>query len=442
MTSKDDFASFMENAFSSESNRALRRLDKGDVVTGTVVQISNDCVFVDIGSRADGRIARAELEDEKGELGVKVGDRIEATVLDAHAAGGPLLAVALARDEIDISTLQFAMQNSVPVEGKVTRRLNAGLEVEIGVVRAFCPASQIELGYAADLSSFIDHSYRFIVLEIRDGGRSVVVSRRAMLERERAEKAKALEQQLEAGQDREGIVQSIQKYGAFVDLGGVQGLLHISELVHGRVERVEDVVQVGETVRVRILEIEKTKKGTKISLSMKALQQPDEREVAKVGADEVLKGKVSRLLPFGLFVETAKGEGLVPTNQLPLAPGSDHRRAYPVGKEVEVVLLEQEPSSGRLRFSISGVIEAAERENYRDYEVQKKAQSVGEPAVGSFGELLQKQLGVKPSQKRKKPTPPSPAVKAENARSRENKREIKPARTGVIRRGRRPARKA
>jgi len=442
MTSKDDFASFMENAFFSESDRALRRLKKGDAVTGTVVQISNDCVFVDIGSRADARIARAALEDEHGELGVKIGDKLKATILDPHAAGGPLLAIALARDEIDISTLQFAMQNNVPVEGKVTRILNAGLEVEIGAVRAFCPASQIDLVYVADLSSFVDHAYRFTVLQIREGGRSVVVSRRALLEHERAEKAKALEQQLEAGQDREGVVQSIQKYGAFIDLGGVQGLLHISELVHGRVERVEDVVHVGERIRVQILKIEKTEKGSKISLSMKALQQPQESNVAIVGENEVLKGKVSRLLPFGLFVETAKGEGLVPVSELPLAPGSDHRRTYPVGKEVEVVLLEQDPSSGRMRFSISGVFEAAERQNFQEYEVQKKVHTEGERIVGSFGELLQKQLGAKSTPKRKKPMASSQPVSADNTRSIENKRNTKPTRIGVVRRGRRPERKS
>jgi small subunit ribosomal protein S1 len=403
MTNKDDFASFMESSFSTESNRALRVLKKGDVVTGIVVQIGSECVFLDVGSRADGRIARTELQDENGDLKVKVGDRIEATVLDGRAAGGPLLAVTLGKEEIDISTLQIAMESNVPVEGKVARALKGGLEVELGAVRAFCPASQFEIGYVAQLEQFVDHIYRFKVIEIRDGGRSIVVSRRAILEQERAEKVRALEQQLQVGQDREGVVQSIQKYGAFVDLGGIQGLLHISELVHGRVERVEDIVRVGETIKVRILEIGKKDKGIKISLSMKALQQLEKKVQEKIGNDEVLKGKVSRLVSFGLFVETAKGEGLVPVQELPLAPGSDHRRSYPVGKEVDVVLLDHDASSGRLRFSISGVLNASERINYQEYEALKNEPNASNRILGSFGELLQKEFGKKAPVQKQKP---------------------------------------
>ncbi|MBN1656436.1 MAG: S1 RNA-binding domain-containing protein [Deltaproteobacteria bacterium] len=416
MAAKDDFASFMETSFSSESKRILRRLNKGDVVTGSVVQIGGDWVFVDIGSRADGRIASAQLEDDKGEITVKLGDQIKATVIDPHASGGPMLAVTLGKEEVDIDSLRFAMTSNVPVEGKVTRAVKAGLEVEIGAVRAFCPASQIDLGYSAELGIYVDSTFRFKIVEIRDGGRSVVVSRRAILEQERAEKARDVIEQLQVGHEREGVVQSIQKYGAFVDIGGVQGLLHISELVHGRVERVEDVVKVGETIKVRILEINKTESGAKISLSMKALQQMEEKVPEAIGTDEVLRGKVTRLTSFGLFVVTDKGEGLVPLQELPSAPGSDHRRAYPVGKEVEVVLLEKDPSSGKLRFSVSGVLEAAERKSFREYEVQKNRANESSDGLGSFGELLQKKLGVetrartaKPArQERAAPTPVPP----------------------------------
>src|SRR5690606_15795205 len=219
------------------------------------LQVAGEWVFVDAGTPSDGRIGRAELE-ENGKVRVAVGDRLRATVVDPRP-DGPLLAVSLGRGGAPVDgALDLALTSGTPVEGEVTRAVKGGLEVSVAGTRGFCPASQVDIGHVPNLEVYVGQRLEFRVLEIKEGGRNVILSRRALLEDRRREAAEKARERLAVGEDVEGVVQSVGKHGAIVDLDGVEGFIHISELAPHRVERVEDVVSPGERVRARILTVE------------------------------------------------------------------------------------------------------------------------------------------------------------------------------------------
>lgn len=399
MNQPNDFASMMEALGDPQAARGSKRLRVGETVEGAVVQITKDYVFVDVGATAEGRIERGELEDKKGELAIKVGDTLRARVASVNDLEGPKLVTALGRGTgrsgVDFAALESAKSGELPVEGTVTKAVKGGLEVSIGALRAFCPASQVDTTFVSNLAGFEGQQLAFRVMEIKDGGRSIVLSRRALLEKERERAGAEVLQRLSVGGDFDGVVQSVQQYGAFVDLGGgVEGLIHISEMSHSRVNRVEDVLSVGEKVTVRILAMEPNDKGPfpKLRLSLKA--RVDAPTSPTIEEGEVLVGKVSQLSAAGVFVETPKGTGLVPVRELGLPRGADFRRAFPVDTEVRVVLINKD-HSGRLSFSMSRVAGVEERHNYSEF---AKSQSKGSPAkaanVGSFGALLASRLGI------------------------------------------------
>jgi small subunit ribosomal protein S1 len=243
---------------------------------------------------------------------------------------------------------------------------------------------------------FVGQRHFFRVLEVRDNGRSVVVSRKALLLAEREQKASELAGRIEVGAELDGIVQSIQPYGAFVDVGGLQGLVHVSEMAHTRVSSPSDLVEVGESVRVKVTAIESTASGKpsdmRISLSMKALVQPSESDAAPApGSDEVITATVIKVEGFGILVDTPAGQGLVPNGELVLPPGSDPRRAFSPGDTLPVVLLRRDGGSGRLRFSAKSVEEVEARKNFRQFrEDQKK----GTRGFGNLGDLAAKLAGL------------------------------------------------
>jgi small subunit ribosomal protein S1 len=232
------------------------------------------------------------------------------------------------------------------------------------------------------------------VLEVKDEGRSVIVSRRALLEKERRQTGQAIVAQLAVGSEYQGKVASLQKYGAFIELGGgVEGLVHISEISHTRTDRVEDILSVGEVVNVKVLAIDPSDKGPypRLRLSMKALTEAP--QAPSLDAGEVLEGTVSKLGNSGIFVETQKGTGMVPLRELGLPRGADHRRAFPVGTAVRVVLLNRD-ASGRIAFSISRVASVEERQNYREFTTSSRQTADQPGAMGTFGQLLRQKLNL------------------------------------------------
>jgi small subunit ribosomal protein S1 len=385
----------LQQAAASENGRTSTRLRPGQAVTGSVVQIGQDYVFVDVGTTTEGRIDRRELEDAKGELSVRVGDPVRASVVSADDVSGPRLSVAFGkgRTKLDEGALESARDARLPVEGVIGAAVKGGVEVRVLGARAFCPASQLGNEYIADLASLEGQKLEFLILEVKNGGRDVIVSRKALLQERQGQEAARKLASLEVGNDYPAKVVSVQKYGAFVDLGGgVEGLIHISELAHGRVDRVEDVLTVGEDITVRLLALqpgEKPGAPPKLRLSLRALSEPAAPQ-AEPERGEVLPGTVSKVTSFGVFVDTAKGTGLVPSRELGTPRGSDARRAFPIGKEVSVVLVSKDPSRG-ITFSMSRVAAVEERRNFHEFSQAQQAQH-DDASIGTFGALLRKEL--------------------------------------------------
>ncbi|HTM46512.1 MAG TPA: S1 RNA-binding domain-containing protein [Polyangiaceae bacterium] len=405
MNSKDSFASLLAEGATQAAVRQGKRLKPGDVVKGTVIQIGHDTVFLDIGGSMDARMDRSEFLAKDGTLSIAVGDSVRATVV-GDGEYGPRLARSFGKGAVDVSQLQQALDSALPVEGKVTRATKGGLELTLGGVRAFCPASQIDLGFVQDLEPFVGQTLEFRVMEIKEDGRSIVASRKALLQAQATAEQSTLLARLVVGEVMEGTVASIQKFGAFIDLGGIQGLVHISEIAPHRIERVEDMLDVGERVQVRVQKIERSDKGQpRIELSMKALAKPAERSTVK--KDTVLEATVVKSLPNGILVETSEGSGLVPARELGIPRGADHRRAFPVGSALRVVVMTKDPT-GRLSFSAAKVGAAEERQNFADY---GKADA-SSASLGSFGEILRAKLGLPQPPPAPAPATPKPAPAA------------------------------
>ncbi len=403
MVPPEDFASL----FKSQGPHAetIRRLHKGEVVRGRIVQIGADAVYVDVGTPTEARLDRAALLDADGTLKAKVGDMVEATVIDARA-NAPVLSMGFGRGtQIDAALLQTAMTTRTPISGRFKKAGKSGLEVELGAVTAFCPASQIELGFVESLEIYEGQEHEFIVLEVRDAGRSVVVSRRAVLEQRRKQAMANARERLTQGSDVEGVVSQLLRHGALVDVGGVEGFVHVSELAHHRVERIEDAVSRGQNVLVRVLGFETTDRGERLKLSIRQATQPDHsdgttKERPSPTLDAILEGTVTRAVGGGLIVRTAQGDGFVPQRELELAPGADHRRAYPVGTALRVVVRGIDPTRGRLDFSVRGVAAVEERRNFSDFSDSSGAPTQrSESGLGSLGELLQKHLKGQPKKR-------------------------------------------
>ena len=341
-------------------------IQRGDKVTGKVVMIGKDTIFVDLGGRQDGCIARKEFEDADGNLTVKEGDEITAFVTGSGSDGFKLERSVGGRTvhEVD-SAIAEAYQNKMPVEGKVTavrkkEEKVVGYAVQIAKSEAFCPASQIDgPGLRRDPENYLNQVYRFMITEYSEDGFKLVVSRRIVLEDEANEARQRLLANLQEGMVLDGTVTSIQPYGCFVDLGGLEGMVHVSELSWNRGVKVEEVVKVGAKVKVKVLSYEESKDGRRprISLSIKqAMKEPWEEFVANpefaIGTKHT--GKVARLVDFGAFIQLVPGvEGLAHISQL----GADHRVEHPSevlkeGQEVEVTILDIKEEGRRVSLCV------------------------------------------------------------------------------------------
>jgi small subunit ribosomal protein S1 len=326
----------------------------GDKVTGTIVRMDDAETFVDIGSRSELPIATAELLDLEGKPHYAVGDTLTAYVIDR---GGDLgLTTAFDGKDLAWSMLEEAVASGVPVEGKITGTNKGGLSVELGGgKRGFCPFSQIDLRRVEDPERFLGRTERFRILELGARGRNVVLSRRAILEAERADLATTTRERLVVGAAFTGHVTRLVPYGAFVDIGGVEGLVHISQISHARVSDPAEVLREGQDVQVQVLELQNLGRGReeRISLSIKALAQdpwPATAESLAVGSD--VPGKVVRLADFGAFVELIPGvEGLVHVSELSSRRIMHPREAVSEGDEITVRIVDVDLQRRRISLS-------------------------------------------------------------------------------------------
>ena len=281
-----------------------KRFEKGRTVEGTIVAIGSEVAFVDVGGKGEATIEIDELKDAEGRLDVAVGDRIQAMVVSTE--GGLTLSRKLARSAATSRQLEDAFRTGLPVEGKVERAVKGGYEVRIGRQRAFCPISQIDT-LRTEPPAHEGHVYEFRITEYKEGGRNIVVSRRALIEERQQASAAEIRRSIVAGAVMKGRVTSVRDFGAFIDLGGgVQGLLHVSEMGWSRVADASAIVKPGEEITVKVLRFDDDKQ--KISLGLKQLtEDPWSRvhETCEVG--QVRTGRVTRVAEFGAFVELEPG---------------------------------------------------------------------------------------------------------------------------------------
>lgn len=348
----DDFAALFEAQGGAKSSPGRMRLNVGDKITGTVAHIDTNSIFVELGQRVEGRAARGQFTDKEGELEVELGRAYDFYVLDVRGDSVEL-GKHLDNRGAGIFALEQAAESQVPVQGKVIERNKGGFEVEVLNTSTFCPVSHIDLHNEEDLDVYVGQTYQFIVLEVRDGGRSVVVSRRALLAREAdADRAKLLET-LEVGAILTGTVRSIMEFGAFVELGGVDGLVHISELSWGTVEKPTDVVSEGQEVKVKVLSIEGQGRKMRIGLSMRQVQgDPWDGVQERYAVGQELMGTVVRTAQYGAFVELEPGiDGLVHVSELSWSRVTRPTDVVQVGERVRVKI--QNIDLARKRVSLS-----------------------------------------------------------------------------------------
>jgi small subunit ribosomal protein S1 len=308
---------FAELLAASE-NTGATEARPGDKLTGTIIQIDGPDAFVDCGLRNELPISVQELKDAEGELKFKVGDRITAHV--QKAPDGLKLTMAITLKDAGIEALAAAFAAGTPLKGKVGSTNKGGFSIDLDGTRAFCPFSQIDVRRADNPEEFVGQSYHFKILELSEDGRNIVVSRRALIQAERESQAEAMRRTLTLGDNLEGVVTRLVPFGAFVDIGGLEGLVHISQISHQRVGDPSEVLKEGQSVKVKVLEIQNLGKGRseRISLSVKALATDPWPETAGTmvpGQD--VEGRVTRLVDFGVFVELQPGvEGLIHISEL------------------------------------------------------------------------------------------------------------------------------
>jgi small subunit ribosomal protein S1 len=381
---EEDFAAMFE------ASAKARRFDRGETIEGVIVGFGPEVAFVDVGGKSEAQIDIEELKDEEGDVEVSVGDRIQAVVVST--GGGIVLSRKGVRNAATQRELEDAFQAGLAVEGKVTQAVKGGYEVRIARERAFCPLSQIDSVRTEDPAVHVGKTYAFRVIEYKNGGKDVVLSRRKHLEAEQKASAAEARKAIVPGAVITGRVVSVPDFGAFVDLGGgVQGLLHVSEMSWTRVSNPAEIVAPGDQVTVRVLRVDE---GTqKIALGLKQLQDdPWTTAAATFPVGQVRTGRVSRIAEFGVFVELAPGfTGLMPAAETGVDRGVDLRKAFPVGSDVEVVVLEVDEAARRIRLSKKAVTEQREQAELREYAAKQQAQPGA--SVGSLAEKLRGALG-------------------------------------------------
>jgi small subunit ribosomal protein S1 len=351
---------FAELLAESDKNENHREVSAGEKVMGTLQSIGESVAFVTYGGRSEAPIDVLELKDGEGGLKYSVGDPIEAYVSSTDGE----VQLTLSMRVTSLEMLQQAKEKGIPIEGRVTGFNPGGLTVSVGGMRGFCPMSQIDMGFVEDPGSYAGKTLTFKIMELR-GKNDVVVSRRAFLAEEHSKKAEDLRKQLAVDQELVGKVTRLERFGAFVDLGGIEGLVHVSEISHTRVESPGDVLQKGQEIRVRILELKDL--GTKqerISLSLKAMEpDPWDKVVDQFREGDLVTGKVVSTPNFGAFVALAPGiEGLIHISQL----SSGKRISKPtevvsVGQEVQARVQEINRRQKRISLSMRAVEEASEQ---------------------------------------------------------------------------------
>lgn len=353
-----------EESFAEMLNASFRpaaRVRVGEVATGKVISIGRDSIFLDLGIRAEGMIDREECE-RQGELTVKPGDPLQVLVTSfrdgifrctarlRQSARGDSRS---AKDSPALAMLREAFAARIPVEGRVKAVNKGGFDVQVMGLKAFCPISQIEKNYCQKPEIHLEQTYSFLITQFEEDGRNIVIGRKELLLAEEREKSQKLWSELEVGQVREGRVTSVHDYGAFVDIGGAEGLLHVSEISYQKVQSAKDAIQPGQTLQVAVIKLDP--EAGKISLSLKALlADPWTAAGDRLAVGSELPGRVVHMKPFGAFIELFPGvTGLLHVSRLGIGRRIQHpKEILTVDDEVRVRILAVDPERKTLSLTM------------------------------------------------------------------------------------------
>ncbi|MCE5266115.1 MAG: 30S ribosomal protein S1 [Deltaproteobacteria bacterium] len=377
-----------------ESGMEQGWLKPGQRVEAMIVKITPEWVFIDVGGKHEGYLDRREFLDKEGNLTVKEGETVKAYFLSSQH-NEKLFTTKVSAGEASRTFLADAAHNGIPVEGVVEREVKGGFEVRVaGDARGFCPFSQMGLFRVATPADWIGKRLNFKIIEFGERGRNIVVSHRAILEEERAKQKEALKASLQEGMLVKGTVVSLQKFGAFVDLGGVQALIPISEIAWEHIGDISEKLALGQEVEATILRLDWEK--DRISLSLRTnLPDPWERVEKEFPEGASFTGTVARLTKFGAFVTLIPGvDGLIHISKL----GRGKRITHPSevlteGQQILVKVEKIDRDAKRISLAPVGDAEEEKEEALEDFQ-----QFVGKApsSFGSLGEALQKKLGAKP----------------------------------------------
>ncbi|MFV0437178.1 MAG: 30S ribosomal protein S1 [Desulfopila sp.] len=389
-----------ENLFKQEETRKIRHFTPGQKVKATIIAVSGESAFLDVGGKSEGVLASAELKDENGQITAVAGDRIDVYFL--RFTGAEMVFTARLGSGSGSEQFEEAWRSGIPVEGLVKAEVKGGFEITLGGnVRAFCPFSQIGLRRVADpATEYIGNRLPFRITRFDEAGRNIVVSARAIQEEERQAQREELKKTLMEGDIVDGEISSIQDFGAFVDLGGVDGLIPISEVGWTRIDNLTEFFTLGQKVKVMVKKLDWD--TNRISLSFRETQPDPWTDAAtRLPEGSTQRGVVSRLAQFGAFVTLAEGiDGLLHISKLGGGRRINHpREVLEAGQEIDVVIESVDTEEKRISlapvdYQSAEQLEEVEKADYVSYVRQKKvrAQDRGTEGVGSFGALLKAKM--------------------------------------------------
>jgi small subunit ribosomal protein S1 len=373
----------------NETNLTPQHFSVGEKINTTIVKITSEWIFLDLGAKSEGYLDKKELMDEEGNLTAKEGDAITAYFVSSRH-GEKLFTTKLLTSKSVDDFLLNAYENKIPLEATVEKEIKGGFSIRINAnASGFCPYSQMDMRRIDDVAAYVGKKFEFVVAEYSENGRNIILSRRPLLEKIEQEKKSALKESLQKGMSVSGVVASVQKFGAFIDLGGIQALLPVSEMGWGRVDDPKVLYSPGDKVEAVVINIDW--ESNRITLSAKAtLPNPWDEVVRKYAEGSVLKGKVSSLTNFGAFVTIEAGvEGLLHISKI--ARGKKIKHAGDVlkaGEEIEIRIEKIDRENKKISLTLASDDKdhsiATEEEDFRGY-LGKSPKT-----MGTLGDLLKK----------------------------------------------------
>lgn len=351
---EEDFAAMFEASLKEGGRTGL--VKEGEVIRGTVVRVTGEFAIVDIGYKSEGQVAIAEFTSPKGEVTVKPGDTVDVFLESRENDTGMVVLSKEKADKMRIwDEISAAVKDDQIIKGTITGKVKGGLQVDIGV-KAFLPGSQVDIRPVRNLEQYLSKEFEFKVIKFNQKRGNIVLSRRVLLEKQREEQKKETLKNLKEGAIMKGQVKNLTDYGAFIDLGGIDGLLHITDMSWGRVGHPSEMFSVGDEVRVVVLKFDPTQE--RVSLGLKQIQEdPWHRADEKYPVGTRVKGKVVSLTDYGAFIELEQGvEGLVHVSEMTWNKRVKHpSKLLEVGQEVEAVVLDIDPKAKRIALGMKQI---------------------------------------------------------------------------------------